>query len=234
MSTEKVANFASWWVAKAFREVCRRHTALDSPRLWRADLSAPCRGVVGPAQKNACRRYAPSTANCEAYFRHALCGCDAYPPPTTRTAHSLVFESRGAIDRYVPSAHSYPIRIAAFSAFSASHVPTAVLAHFSKKTLSRLQKNCLRLSRLSLQKSLHIYMRRKPPPLAGAAFAVWGGTAAYSPATAIFCALVASCTPSVDTLARHTYMPRGTRRPLRSVRSQVMAAERNMSLRPLC
>ena len=79
-----------------------------------------------------------------------------------------------------------------------------------------------------------IYMRRKPLLLVGRLSLCGGGTAAYSPATAIFCALVASCTPSVDTLARHTYMPRGTRRPLRSVRSQVMAAERNMSLRPLC
>ena len=93
-SAEKIANLASWRVSKVFCEVCRRHTALDSPRLWRADLSAPCRGVRS-AQKNACRRYAPSTANCGACLRHALCGCDAYPPPTTRTAHSLVLESRG-------------------------------------------------------------------------------------------------------------------------------------------
>ena len=49
-------------------------------------------------------------------------------PPTTRTAHTLALESRGAIDRHVPSAHSYLIRIAAIfqcsrHAASAGRIP---------------------------------------------------------------------------------------------------------------
>ena len=93
-------------------------------------------------------------------------GVTLIPPRQLALRIRLCSKVGGAIDRYVPSAHSYPIRIAAFSAFSACHVSTAVLAHFSKKHFldcKKIVSDCLDCR----YKNRCIYMRRKPLLLVG-------------------------------------------------------------------
>ena len=101
---------ASWRVAKAFREVCRRHTALDSPRLWRADLSAPCRGI-GWLEGTLLRLQTVRRT-----FGTRCVGV-TLTPPTTRTAHSLALESRGlSIDMCLRHTH-IPLELLLFQNF---------------------------------------------------------------------------------------------------------------------